>query len=146
MCNSHVRKFFDTNTLYQSFQAVDKITFFFFTPKVKQDRISQTQTKWTWGERLMENILKNPLATLCVCFLKGKIKPLDEVFHFLVSFLILESPLTTLGRQSGNVTSSVVIGTHLWGHFLQHICFAPKYILKIISSQYSPGGGASGKL
>lgn len=30
--------------------------------------------------------LKNPLATLCVCFLKGNIKSLDQVFHFFGFF------------------------------------------------------------
>lgn len=65
----------------------------------------------------MENgwgmFLKNPLATLGVCFLKGRIKLSDQVFHFLVSFLILESPPTALGGQRGKTASSVVFAPHL---------------------------------
>lgn len=50
-------------------------------------------------QRLMETILKILSATLNVCLVEGKIKPLEQVFHFLVSFLIRESSLTALGRQ-----------------------------------------------
>lgn len=56
------------------------------------DRVNRRQ-------RLMETILKIPSATLNVCLVEGKIKPLEQVFHFLVSFLIRESSLTALGRQ-----------------------------------------------
>lgn len=52
------------------------------------------QTERRRGRRL-------PSATWNVCFVKGEIKPSQQVFHFLVSFLIRESSLTTLGRQEG---------------------------------------------
>lgn len=65
-----------------------------------------------WG-----TFLQNTLTALCVCFLKGKIKPSDQVFHFLVLFLILECLPTTLGRWSG---TSWVTATHIWGHLLQN--------------------------
>lgn len=82
----------------------------------------------------MGNIFKEPTGRLLPEGQHSALRLGLFLFCF-VYFLILAFLLTTWRRQSGNVTSSVVIATHLEGCFLQQICFASKYRLKITSSQ-----------
>ena len=119
---------------------VNKITFF-FSKKWNATESGRGRPNEHAVEDWWEASLKNHWPICVFCFLKGEIKPLDQVFHFQVSSLILESPLTTLG-QSGNRIPSIVIAAHLWGHRLQQILeqiLEQKVLLQNTFSKSFPG-------